>query len=96
MSKRFLFGVVAAAVGVSACASYAARTVPILAPESYQFQEAIGDAVLIVDLYDTEAKYQTVFDTAPELRARLPRYQRAGGQQFIVGDHHRHQWSHHR
>ena len=62
--KRFLFGV-AVAVGVSACASYAVRTVPILPPDIYQFQEAVGDVVLIADLYDTTARYQSVFDTAP-------------------------------
>ena len=51
-----------------ACASYSARTVPILAPGSYSYQQPVddaGDIVIAADLYDTETKYQSVFDTAP-------------------------------
>ena len=56
-----------------ACASYSARTVPILAPTSYQHQITVGDVVLIADLYDSQEKYQSVFDTAPSYeRGYLP------------------------
>ena len=64
-------GVVAALT--IACASYAVRTVPILAPTSYQHQITVGDVVLIADLYDSQEKYQSVFDTAPSYeRGYLP------------------------
>ncbi len=56
-----------------ACASYSSRTVPILAPTSYPNQTAVEDVVLVADLYDTQEKYQTVFDTAPSYdRGYLP------------------------
>lgn len=59
--------------GLCACASYSSRTVPILAPASYANQAAIGDAVLVADLYDTQRKYESVFDTAPSYeRGFLP------------------------
>ena len=64
-------GVVAALT--IACTSYAARTVPILASTTYQHQITVGDVVLIADLYDSQEKYQRVFDTAPSYeRGYLP------------------------
>ena len=68
-----LSAAVVAVCGLCACASYSSRTVPILAPTSYPNQAAVGDVVLVADLYDTREKYQSVFDTAPSYeRGFLP------------------------
>ena len=65
--------VVAVAVAVISCTSYSSRVVPIRAPASYQHRVVLDDVVLAADLYDTQEKYQSVFDTAPSYeRGYLP------------------------
>ncbi len=71
MPRIMVLGVVGAVM--TACASYSARIVPILAPASYPNQATVGDVVLVADVYDTQQKYQSVFDTAPSYeRGYLP------------------------
>jgi hypothetical protein len=64
MISRFA-QVLGAALLTGACASYAARSVPILQPTAYDHQQAQNGVIVAADVYGTAQKYRRVFDTAP-------------------------------
>lgn len=63
----------AALLAMAACASYTARTVPINQPNAYAHQQSVAGLTVVADVYGTEPKYKSVFDTVPSYeRGYLP------------------------
>ena len=72
MEMRVLAVVGVVVLGVG-CASYAAKTVPINQPQAYPHKQTVENVTIVADVYTTEAKYKSVFDTIPSFeRGYLP------------------------
>src|SRR3972149_577691 len=64
MKRHYLQGIPLLLL-LSACASYAVRTVPINVPTAYPNKSIVGELTFVADVYGTAAKYRSVFDTIP-------------------------------